>query len=146
MKTIHNNQKKGLAHKMDIFLSATLLKNGSVSCTINNDKEKAKRTVSNDSLKNWKINCLRNEPIVLRMPTSFARFSLRAVLRFIKLIHASNKTNTPIIPNIHTYCIAPPTFTPFLNSAYKCQWLIGSRKSVGFFFASCGLTFLSFES
>ncbi len=32
------------------------------------------------------MSWLRNEPTVFRMPTSFARFSLRAVLRFIKLM------------------------------------------------------------
>src|SRR5580658_7203646 len=91
-------------------------------------------------------SCRRSDPSVFRIPTSRARFSLCAVLRFIKLIHANSNTKTPIVPNIQTYWIAPPTFTPFLNSEYKCQRLIGNRKTAGFFAARCALTCFSLES
>ena len=37
------------------------------------------------------------------MPTSLARFSDRAVLKFMKLMQASNKTNTLMRPNSQTY-------------------------------------------
>jgi len=103
--------------------------------------------VTSDSLKNWLINCPRNEPMALRMPTSLARFSLRAVLRFIKLIQASNKTKPPTREKIHTYCMAPPELTPSLNSEYKCHLLIGCKSICGFSsFAVCGSIFLSFTS
>ena len=42
-------------------------------------------------------------PTTLRIPTSFARFSLRAVLMFIKLIHAINRINAAIKANSLTY-------------------------------------------
>src|ERR1700692_1717329 len=98
MKAIFTSQKKGLRHKTDICLLATSLKKGSVSCTNSNANANEKKTVNKDSLKNRMSNCLREEPTVLRLPTSLARLSLRAVLRFIKLIQASNNTNIPIIP------------------------------------------------
>src|SRR5687768_18368289 len=51
-------------------------------------------TTRKDSMKNWYTNCFRIEPIVLRIPTSFALFSDRAVLRFIKLMQASSNTRS----------------------------------------------------
>lgn len=44
---------------------------------------------SMDSLKNWPMSCGLREPMAFRMPTSFARFSLLAVLRFMKLIQGA---------------------------------------------------------
>src|SRR5439155_13799787 len=45
----------------------------------------------------------------------------------------------------HTYCIAPPVFTPFLNSEYKCHLLIGCKSISGFSsFAVCASILLSF--
>src|SRR5882757_8349567 len=70
------------------------------------------------------------------MPTSLARFSDRAVLRFIKLMHARSKTKTPIIPNSQTNSIRPPMFFPFLNSEYRCHLLMGWRKTSGLYFRS----------
>ena len=139
-------QKKELFHKIDICLPETPLKKGSSNCTNNKARINEKNTVSNDSLKNCITSCFLNDPIAFRIPTSFALFSERAVLRFIKLIQASNKTKTPMIPNIQTYWMAPPVFTPFLNSEYKCQRLIGCRNRAGFFWASLGFTFFSFAS
>src|SRR5437762_13944524 len=103
MKPALINQKNTLFQATDTCLPDTLLKNGSSRITNNKDNAKEKTTVNNDSLKNCRMICFQSEPIVFRIPTSFARFSLRAVLRFMKLIQASNKTNTPIIPNIQTY-------------------------------------------
>jgi len=48
-----------------------------------------------DSPRNWAMSWLRSEPRVFRMPTSFARCSLRAVERFMKLMQASNRTKMP---------------------------------------------------
>src|SRR5258708_8748379 len=80
-----------------------------------------------------------------RMPTSFARFSERAVLRFIKLIHASIKTNKPMIAKSQTNSIRPPIFIPFLNSEYKCHLLIGWRKTSGLYLRSSSfLSLLNF--
>src|SRR5882724_6675062 len=63
------------------------------------------------------------------MPTSFALFSLRAVLRFIKLMQASNNTNTPMMPKSQTNCTRPPMFFPSFHSEYKCHLLIGWRNT-----------------
>src|SRR5947209_5906853 len=75
------------------------------------------------------------------MPTSLARFSDLAVLRFMKFIPASINTKMPIMPNSHTYFMLPYVFTPFLNSAYKCHLLIGKRKISGLalFHSSCSI-------
>ena len=69
-----------------------------------------------DSLRNCLINWCLSDPTVLRIPTSFALFSLRAVERFMKLIQASISTNTPIIANNQTNCMRPPSALPFLKS------------------------------
>src|ERR1044072_6523546 len=138
MKQTLISQKKELLHNVDICLSATWLKNGSESQTITIDKINANATVRIDSLKNCMMSCFLKEPTVLRMPTSFARFSLFAVLKFMKFMQASNSTNKPIMPNIQTYCIPPPVFTPFLNSEYKCHLLIGCKNKADSFFCSCG--------
>ena len=58
--------------------------------------------------------------MVLRMPTSFARCSLRAVDRFIKLIQASSRTKAPMIPKNQTKRIRPPSGTPKLKSPWRC--------------------------
>ena len=136
----------GWFHGMSMLFSAMVLKNGKASqaSIIANMKETT--TVRSEPAKNCAISWLRREPIVFRMPTSLARFSLRAVLRFMKLIQANNKMKTPVRPNIVTYLIAPPVFTPSLNSPYRCQLLIGCRNSAGFFFCNCSLTFLSLAS
>src|ERR1700753_3083025 len=125
LKTDPMIQNAGLDHGMDICLSATRLNDDSASCTRINENAKATVDTNNDSLKNWLMSCFRNEPNVLRIPTSLARFSERAVLRFMKLIQASSNTNVPMMPNIHTNSIFPPTITPFLNSEYRCHLLIG---------------------
>ena len=44
------------------------------------------------------MSWILSEPSVLRIPTSLARFSLRAVERFMKLMQASNKMKTPMSP------------------------------------------------
>src|SRR6185295_1408559 len=80
------------------------------------------------------------------MPTSRARFSDRAVLRFMKLIQAIRSTKEPTMPNIHTYCIRPPLCLPSWNSDFRCHSDMGWRNSAGFFFASASLTFLSLAS
>src|SRR5688500_4153526 len=67
----------------------------------------------------------------LRIPTSFARFSERAVLRFMKLMHASSNTNTPVMPIIQTSSTRPPTFLPSSKSEYRCHLLIGCRDTSG---------------
>src|SRR6185437_33673 len=131
MKPTLMSQKKGWLHKIDICLSATWLKNGSESQTTTIDTINANATVRNDSLKNCMMSCFPKDPTVLRMPTSFARFSLFAVLKFMKFIQASKSTNKPMMPNIQTYCIPPPVFTPFLNSEYKCHLLIGCKNKAG---------------
>ena len=93
------------------------------------------------------MSCSRTEPTVLRIPTSFALFSERAVLRFIKLIQASNNTNTPITANIHTYSIWPPACLPSFHEERKCQSFIGCRKiaALNLFSSSSTLFSLAFS-
>ncbi len=85
-------QKNGLVQGIDIFLSATWLKKGRTICISKTETVNANATIKNDSVKNWATNCFFNEPTAFRMPTSFARFSERAVVRFIKLMQANNNT------------------------------------------------------
>ncbi len=67
------------------------------------------------------MSWLLNDPMAFLMPTSLARFSERAVVRFMKLMQASSNTKQPMMPNNHTYVMRPPTFLPFLKSSYKCH-------------------------
>ena len=87
------------------------------------------------------MSCPRFEPIDFLIPTSVARFSDRAVLKLIKLIHASNKINVPIIPNSHTFSIRPPTCLPFSKSSLKYQSSIGNRNISGLNSANSGAAF-----
>ena len=110
---------------IDIFLSASSLNQDNDNKTSSNEMIKARKTTKNDSLKNCCTNCPFIEPKDLRMPTSLARFSERAVLKFIKLIHASSNTKIPTIPKSQTNVMRPPCGSPFLKSEYKCQFFIG---------------------
>ena len=83
-----------------------------------------------DSKKNCTISCFLSDPNVLRMPTSLALFSERAVERFMKLTQAINNMMMAIMVNILTYSIMPPIFLPSLKSLYKCHLLIGKVKYV----------------
>jgi len=66
--------------------------------------------------------------MALRTPTSLARFSERAVLKFMKLIQAKSNTKMPTMPNSQTYSINPPVFTPSFQLDFKCQSAIGCKK------------------
>ena len=126
-KASAQSQNTGLRHGSCIFLSANELNKGSNIITRAMENINDTKATSKLSLKNWRISWVRNEPTALRMPTSFARFSLRAVLRFIKFMHASSRTNMPMMENSHTNCIAPPMGLPSLKSLYKCHLSIGYR-------------------
>src|SRR3954466_12000733 len=102
MKAAQISQKIKLYMGSFISLPERLLNQGRSKLTRTHDAIKENITTKKDSLKNWYTSCLRTEPIVLRIPTSFARFSDRAVLRFMKLMQASSNMNTPIIVTIHT--------------------------------------------
>ena len=69
------------------------------------------------------MNCMisspRLDPTLLRIPTSRALRSERAVARFIKLIQAISKIKPAIAENIFTYSILPPTSTPFSYRPYR---------------------------
>src|ERR1700742_2493782 len=135
-------QNQGFVHNTLVSLSEMSLKKGRANWTRSRHKEKEIRVTRTDSLRNWPISCPRTEPIALRMPTSFARFSERAVLRFIKLIQASNNTNTPIAPKSHRYFIWPPTLKPSLNSEYRCQRSMGKRNRSALPSSASGASFL----
>ncbi len=72
----------------------------------------AKMVTRSDSLKNWRISWPRTEPIAFRMPTSLARFSDRAVDKFIKLMQARISTKMPMMAYSRTNLILPPTLIP----------------------------------
>src|SRR3989337_2713414 len=80
------------------------LNNGRKKFTNTIAAKKAKPTTKNDSEKNWLINWPLMDPMVFLIPTSFARFSERAVLKFIKFIHASSKIKLPMIIIYRTNC------------------------------------------
>src|SRR5678816_1299895 len=96
---VNNNaviQKKPLLQGSVTFLSASLLKSGIIRTTRTIEKTNETNATKTDSLRNCLINWCLSDPTVLRIPTSFALFSLRAVERFMKLIQASISTNTPV--------------------------------------------------
>ena len=94
-----SSQKIALPHGRPICLSASLLNSGINKITSKIEKIKETKATKTDSLKNWRMSCVLNEPTVLRMPTYLALFSLRAVELFIKLMQASMSTKNPIIEN-----------------------------------------------
>src|SRR3990170_7382313 len=95
IKAIAMAQNTGLSKGNAIFLSANSLNQFTNNLTSTMENTKARATNINDSLKNWEINCHFADPTALRTPTSFALFSDRAVLKFIKLIQANSNTKIP---------------------------------------------------
>ena len=61
------------------------------------DKSNAITTMNTDSPKNWKMSCVRVEPVVFFKPTSLALFDDCAVDKFMKLMHPKSKTIPAII-------------------------------------------------
>src|SRR5262245_10093148 len=110
---------------MDIFLPESSLNHGRIKPTNANATSHERKTTRNDSVRNSQISCVLAEPIDLRMPTSRARFSDCAVLKFMKFMHASSNTKIPIVANSQTNCTLPRTSLPFSHSEYKCLRLIG---------------------
>src|SRR5258705_12135573 len=131
IKPILINQKSESFQGMFIRFAERLLNHGRKTITIKQASTKERITTKKDSLKNWYTSCLRMEPIVFRTPTSLALFSERAVLRFIKLIQASSKTNIPMILTSHTIRTGLSSVMPALVIGYKCQLLIGCRNTCG---------------
>src|SRR5580693_6084682 len=81
-----------------------------------------------DSIRNCAINDFFNAPATFRIPTSFARFSLLAVDRFMKLIQAINNIKTAMSVNNLTVSIRPPVGFPSTNFEYNLNWLTGYKK------------------
>jgi len=59
-------------------------------------QQREKKLNSTDSSRNCRIRCPLVLPATLRIPTSLARFALRAVLRFIKLTQAMSRISIAI--------------------------------------------------
>src|SRR6185437_4192329 len=119
-------QNHGLSQGICICLAASWLNQSSDNCARISAIAKAIATNTSDSPKNCAINCCLNEPTAFRMPTSRARFSLRAVERFMKLIQASTRTNVPISPTSQTIRdgeISEPLEN--LSAASRCHLDIG---------------------
>src|SRR4030095_11770160 len=133
MNTTIPIQNNGLVRGNTICLSANWLNQESDNAARMIEKTNANTTTKKDSLKNCRTNCAFIDPIALRIPTSFSLFSERGVLKFIKLIQASNKTKMPTIPNNQTNVIRPSAGFPFLNSEYKCHVLIGTTCAKGLY-------------
>jgi hypothetical protein len=85
-----------------MFFSANELKYGSVTATIRIASTTEMRQSNIDSKRNWPTNCIFCPPRVFRIPTSFARFAARAVLKLMKLILAINRTKNAIEANTYT--------------------------------------------
>ncbi len=64
---------------------------------------------------NCLINTPRTAPTTFLTPISFARFTDRAVVRFMKLMQAISKINTAIMLNKCTYSMRPPSILPSLK-------------------------------
>src|SRR5690606_12374132 len=84
---------------------ASVLNHGSETLTSARATMNANTATRTDSHKNCWMSCFLAEPIDFRMPTSFARCSDRAVLKFMKLMQGSNNTNAPTTPKSQTYWI-----------------------------------------
>src|SRR5688572_13960578 len=109
-----------------MVLSETLLNNGNDRQTINRAAINESKATNNDSPKNCWISWLLIEPIDFLIPTSRARVAERAVLKFMKLIHARSRTNPPRSPNDQTIfiCLLVTGF-PSSNSEFKCHSAMG---------------------
>ncbi len=110
-----------------MFLSVTWLKDDILSATSPIASRAEKKLRSTDSPRNWVISPPLLAPTTFRMPTSFALFSLRAVLRFIKLIQAISRIKAAMMAESFTNSILPPSSTAPLKLEYKRQRLIGYK-------------------
>src|SRR6185312_1928216 len=119
VKANASSQKTGSSQGKPIDLSDSLLNKGNNKSASNMENRNEIKAIITDSLRNCPINWLRTDPTVLRMPTSLALFSLRAVERFIKLMQARRITNTPIIEKSQINCMRPPEDFPLLKSLYN---------------------------
>ena len=133
------SQNTGLFHSTAIRLSESWLKYGSARITNTSEKQNEINATITDSFRNCFITCLLSAPTDFLMPTSFARFSLRAVERFMKLIHATSRINMPMTPNIHTKRMRPDTAFPFTNSSYRCTLSSGCSTSSSCHSLICGV-------
>src|SRR5690606_36443756 len=120
-------QNQPFDHRISSFLLATWLNQGSNRSARKIANRNAMQAVKTDSLRNCAIRNCFGEPTVLRMPTSFARFSDRAVLRFMKFMQATNSTNKPMTLNSRTYPMEPPPLPGYriIPLLFKCQSLMG---------------------
>src|SRR4051794_22215476 len=107
----------------------SILKAGKASDTINTPIIAAISANRSDSPINCATSVLLPAPSTFLTPTSLARFSLRAVERFMKLMQAINKMIQAMIENILTYSTwPPPVCLPFSNWSYKCQSFMLNKK------------------
>src|SRR5687767_8713982 len=96
------NQNAVLENGMVMLAPVSVLNQGNDTWTNSSETMNEANVITRDSIKNCITRLLRCEPIVLRIPTSFALFSLRAVEIFMKLMQAIIKTSKPMMLNIFT--------------------------------------------
>src|SRR5690606_17327419 len=99
-KTTRDGMKYQVAHGKTKDLPAMLLKKGSRSTAKNKANTIEIPLYKKDSVMNWMTSAPRSEPMVFRIPTSFARAAALAVDRLIKLIMAIININAAIPPKI----------------------------------------------
>ena len=65
------------------------------------------------------ISCFLSPPTTLRIPISFARFTERATVRFIKLMQAISKINKAIPERMYEYIGLLAFLKPFCRSQFR---------------------------
>lgn len=110
--------------------STTVLKAGKTAATSKPPNATAVAASNRDSPMNCATRPLLCAPITLRTPTSLARCPLRAVARFIKLIHAMSRMIQAITVNKRTVPIRPPTGLPSSKALRNRQSFMAWRKGV----------------
>ncbi len=113
IKAMKSDQKIGLLKLMNNCFPTNSLNGLRLSSTITNAITAAKKEMMTLSPIKWRTSDFLVAPTTFLIPTSFALFSLRAVLRFMKLIQAINKMKPAITPNNLTVTILPATNFPF---------------------------------
>ena len=85
-------------------LPVTELNAGKKSSTKEMAIKRLIKVVTNDSVKNCKINCLLVAPTAFFIPISLALFAALAVAKLIKLMEAISNIKNAIISKILIYC------------------------------------------
>ncbi len=121
ISTANNHINWGYSEKEKlIFFSESWLKYGSNNCAISWANIAEKILSTNDSVKNWKINCFLRLPITFLIPISLALPAERPIASVVKLMQAINNIPTAILNNIQMYFESIPVSPPAFILKFLC--------------------------